>query len=80
MSVVAPANVLAQLRRLLVTGASPTGLLAIPRSRESIKPWPESTHVMPDPINDAIRRDAAEAVVCAEVQDADLQAAAPEEE
>jgi chromosome segregation ATPase len=74
------ADVLAHLRRLLATGASPTELLEILRRRELIEPLPESAHGVLDLLNDAIRRDAAQAVVSAEAQDADPQAVAPDEE
>ena len=74
------ADVLAHLRRLLATGASPTELLEILRRRELIEPLPESAHGVLDLLNDAIRRDAAEAVISAEAQDADPQAVAPDEE
>src|ERR1022692_2140389 len=74
------ADVLAHLRRLLATGASPTELLEILRRRQWIEPLPESAQGVLDLLNDAIRRDAAEAVVSAEVQDADPQAVTPHEE
>ncbi len=75
------ADVLAQMRRLLATGASPTEMLELLRRHELIEPLPESAHAgVLDILNDAIRRDAAEAVVSAEAQDADPQAMAPDEE
>jgi chromosome segregation ATPase len=74
------ADVLARLRRLLATGTSPTELLEILRRRQLIEPLPESAQGVLDLLNDAIRRDAAEAVVSAEVQDADPQAVTPHEE
>jgi chromosome segregation ATPase len=74
------ADVLARLRRLLATGTSPTELLEILRRRQLINPLPESAHGVFDVLNDAIRGDAAEAVVPTEVQYAGPQAVAPHEE
>ena len=74
------AVVLARLRRLLATGTSPTELLKIVRRSQLIEPLPESAQGILDLLNDAIRRDAGEAVVSAEVQDAEPQAVAQHEE
>ena len=74
------AVVQAQLRRLLTTGTSPADLLKILRRRELIEPLPESAQGLFDLLNDAIPRDAAEAVVSAEARDADPQAVTPDEE
>jgi len=71
------ADVLARVRRLLATGISPTELLDIVRRSQSIEPLPESAQGVLDLLNEAIRRDAGEAVVPADVQDADPQAVAP---
>ena len=73
------AVVAAQLQRLLATGTSPTELLEILRRRELIESLPESAQGLLDLLNDAIRRDAAGAVESAKAQDADPQAAAPDE-
>lgn len=74
------AVVLARLRRLLAAGTSPTELLKIVQRSQLIEPLPESAQGMLDLLNDAIRRDAGEAVVSAEVQDAEPQAVASHEE
>jgi hypothetical protein len=74
------AVVLARLRQLLATGTSPTELLQIVRRSQLIEPLPESAQGLLDFLNDAIRRNAGEAVVSAEVQDAEPQAVAPHEE
>jgi len=74
------ADVLARLRRLLAAGTSPTELMEVVRRRQMIEPLPESAQGVLDLLNDAIRRDAGEAVVSAEVQDADPHAVAPPEE
>ncbi len=70
----------AQLRRLLTSGTSPAELLKILRHGELIEPLPESAQGLFELLNDALRRDAAEAGVSAEVRDADPQAVAPDEE
>jgi hypothetical protein len=74
------AVVLARLRRLLATGTSPTELLKVVRRSQLIESLPESAQGILALLNDAIRRDAGEAVVSAEVQDAEPQAVAPHEE
>ncbi len=67
-------------RNLSATGASPTELLEFLRRRELIEPLPESAQGVLDLVNEAIRRDGAEAVVSAAAQAADPQAGAPDQE
>jgi len=74
------AVVLARLRRLLATGTSPTELLQVVRRSQLIEPLPESAQGILDLLNDAMRRDAGEAVASAEVQDAEPHAVAPHAE
>ena len=62
-------QVLAELKRLLATGASPTELLEVLRRRELIEPLPEYAHVeVIGLLNDAVERAIAEAVVSTETQ------------
>src|SRR3979409_1105060 len=65
-------DILAELNRLLETGASPTELLEILRRRELIEPLPEYAHVnVLGVLNDAIGQAAAHAAVSDEAQNAE---------
>ena len=60
------ADVLALLKRLLATGASPTELAEILRRRELIEPLPADSHAeILEILNDAIQRAAAESTAAA---------------
>src|SRR5580693_8584275 len=66
------ADVIAQLKRLLTSGASPTELFEVLRREELNEPLPEHVHVkVLDLLNDALGRAAAQAAVSDEAKNSD---------